>query len=117
VKVILVLCGAIFANACANILMKLAMVKTPKDSGLVEIAKSAAKSLPAAIGVFCFIIALVLYLYVLARLPLSVAYPIMTAAGFAIVATASQLLFSESITVSRIGGFAFIVCGIYLVAR
>lgn len=116
-KVYFVLCGAILANACANILMKFAMVKTPKESGLVEIAKSAAKSLPVAVGVICFVIALVLYLYVLSRMQLSVAYPIMTAAAFAIIATASQLHFSESITITRIGGFALIVCGIYLVAE
>jgi undecaprenyl phosphate-alpha-L-ara4N flippase subunit ArnE len=97
--------------------MKLAMIRTPKESGLVEVTKSAAKSLPAAVGVLCFIIALVLYLYVLSRMPLSVAYPIMTAAAFAIVASASQLLFSESISVRQIAGFVLIVCGIYLVAK
>ena len=116
-KVYLVLCGAILANACANILMKLAMVKTPKESGLLEVTKSAAKSLSVMLGVICFIIALVLYLYVLSRLPLSVAYPVMTAAGFAIVAAASRLLFTETIGIAQIGGFALIVCGIYLVAK
>lgn len=116
-KVYLAFCGTILANSCANILMKFAVDRTPKESGLIEVTKSAAKSLPAAVGVICFVTALVLYLYVLLRVPLSVAYPIMTAAAFAIVAAASQIFFRESLTLSHIAGFALIVCGIYFVAR
>jgi multidrug transporter EmrE-like cation transporter len=97
--------------------MKVGMSKVGKENDLLETVKSATKSPYVVIGVPFFVIALVLYLYVLTRLPLSVAYPIMVSAAIAIVAFASHCLFNETITIGRIGGFAAIICGIWLIAR
>lgn len=58
---------------------------------------------------------LVAYSLALGRLPLSVAYPIMTVASFIIVNTFSFFYFRESITAMQVVGYVLILTGITFV--
>jgi multidrug transporter EmrE-like cation transporter len=84
---------------------------------LLVLLKEKFLSAPIIFGILCFAIALVAYGYVLSKLNLSVAYPIMTSLGFMIVIFASWLIFEEPIGATQIAGFILILSGVWLVAR
>ena len=67
-------------------------------------------------GVFCYMISLVVWIMGLSRVPVSVAYP-MLSLGYIINAVAAHYLFGESVSVTRWLGIGFIVLGVWLVAR
>ena len=67
-------------------------------------------------GMFCYVISLVVWIMGLSRVPVSVAYP-MLSIGYVINAVAAWYLFSESLTTLRLSGIGFIIVGVFLVAR
>jgi len=111
----IILTAAIVFNALANILIK-AGVRGGQDSLLTTLK---AKWLSPFImgGILSFALALAAYSYVLSKMNLSVAYPIMTGAGFMLIAIASCLFFKEMITLLQIMGFILIMLGIWLLVR
>lgn len=107
---------AIILNAFANIFIKAGMIGSKEESMLL-LLKNKWLSLPIISGIICFALALIAYSYVLSKLNLSIAYPIMTSLGFVIVILASWLVFKESITLAQMVGFMLILSGVWLVAR
>ena len=87
----IVLIVAIIFNAVANILIKAGM-EGSVSMGLAATVRHRFFSLPILGGIACFGLALAAYSYILSRMNLSVAYPIMTSAGFAIISIASVVL-------------------------
>ena len=67
-------------------------------------------------GVFCYMISLVVWIMGLSRVPVSVAYP-MLSLGYIINAVAAYYLFGEAVSVTRLLGIGFVVLGVWLVAR
>ena len=67
-------------------------------------------------GVAMYMVSLVVWIMGLSRVPVSVAYP-MLSLGYVINAVAAHYLFGEAVTVSRWLGIGFIVLGVWLVAR
>jgi multidrug transporter EmrE-like cation transporter len=67
-------------------------------------------------GVACYVISLLVWIMGLSRVPVSVAYP-MLSLGYVINAVAAYYLFGEAVTVTRFVGIGFIVVGVWLVAR
>ncbi len=113
--VILVL--AITFNAIANILMKVGMLKEKQSSSLVGFIINMSLNPILIGGIICFALGLAAYCYVLTKLNLSIAYPIMTSLGYVIVIIASWLFLKETITLVQIAGFAFIITGVWMVAH
>lgn len=73
---------------------------------------------PAIVGgILSFVLALVAYGYVLTKMNLSIAYPIMTSMGFMIVILASWLFLKESITLIQAVRFLLILSGVWMVAK
>lgn len=68
-------------------------------------------------GITSFGIALLAYSYSLIKLPLSVAYPVMTSIGLIIVAITSFFFFKESFSTIKVIGTLFIIIGVTLVAQ
>ena len=68
------------------------------------------------VGVACYMVSLVVWIMGLSRVPVSIAYP-MLSLGYVINAVAAHYLFGEAVTVSRWLGIGFIVLGVWLVAR
>ena len=58
----------------------------------------------------------VVWILALSRVPVSVAYP-MLSVGYIVNAFAAWLLFGESLTAQKLVGIGFIVVGVFLVAR
>ena len=63
------------------------------------------------IGMFCFGLSAVVWLFVLAKIPLSSAYPFV-ALGIAITVTAGRLLFAEPISLTKLIGVGLVIVGV-----
>ena len=113
----IVLSLAIILNALANILMKVAMRKQGNTTEVVEMVTQALTNPTLFLGILSFALALAGYCYVLSKLNLSIAYPLMTSLGFLIVILASWLFLGETITKIQIVGFICITAGVWMVAR
>ena len=111
------LTAALVFNAAANVFIKAGMRSAGQlavDASLVD--KYALNPFLWS-GVASFGIALVFYSLALAKMPLSLAYPIMTTVGFAIVLGASALFFGERLNVVQYAGIGLIAVGVWLAAR
>lgn len=67
-------------------------------------------------GLLFYVISVVLWLLVLSRTEVSLAYP-MISLGYVLNAVTAYYLFGESLTLSRMAGILIILCGVYLIAR
>jgi multidrug transporter EmrE-like cation transporter len=67
-------------------------------------------------GLACYVVSVAVWIVGLSRVPVSVAYP-MLSVGYIVNAVAAWYLFGESLTAQKLAGIAFIVCGVFLVAR
>ena len=105
---------SIVCNAAANILTKFGMARLSAESfSLFRIILN-----PLIIGgAICFGISLLSYCYVLSKINLSIAYPILTSACFMIVVLFSWLFLKEKLILIQVAGFFLIVFGIWLVAK
>jgi multidrug transporter EmrE-like cation transporter len=113
----IILILAITFNAIANILMKVGMLKEKPASNLMIFFTDMLLNPVLIAGMICFALGLAAYCYVLTKLNLSIAYPIMTSVGYVIVIIASWLFLKETITVVQVAGFAFIIAGVWMVAH
>lgn len=116
-RVYVVLAAAIVLNALANVTIKAGMLRVDKTAPMFEMMQKAVFSPAILLGVVLFGLALVAYSFVLSKINLSIAYPVMTSMGFLIVITVSALFFKETITPLQMAGFALILAGVWLVAR
>jgi len=114
---IAVLALAIIFNAMANILIKVGMNKVGETEWILELAKKAVVQPQLIAGIVSFIMAFVSYSYILTKLNLSIAYPIMVSMGLVIVVTVSYLFLHESISIVQIFGFVLIITGVWMVAK
>lgn len=112
----LLLFMGLLANAGASVLIKVGVNRnfTPELSftGLVEFLKN----WPLLLGIVLYGTAFLLYMVSLAKLPLTVVHPTMTAGSIALVGLAAFFLFHERFSVTTIFGFAFILIGVFLLA-
>ena len=67
-------------------------------------------------GVTFYGVSLIVWILGLSRVPVSIAYP-MLSLGYVINAVAAHYLFGEMVTVTRWLGIGFIILGVWLVAR
>jgi multidrug transporter EmrE-like cation transporter len=116
---VLYLVIALVFNALANILIKLAnTTSTVADTApLVQKVTGLYLSWPFIAGLCAFGLNLLFYTQALHSMQLSVAYPIMTGSGFAIIGAAGYFLFAERLTFVQMAGIGLILIGIVLVAQ
>jgi multidrug transporter EmrE-like cation transporter len=67
-------------------------------------------------GLACYAVSVVIWIIALSRVPVSVAYP-MLSIGYVVNAFAAWYLLGEAITPMRLAGIGIIVLGVSLVAR
>ena len=67
-------------------------------------------------GLACYVVSVVVWILGLSRVPVSIAYP-MLSVGYIVNAFLASMLFGESITAQKLVGIGFIVIGVFLVAR
>ena len=67
-------------------------------------------------GLCCYVISVAVWIAGLSRVPVSVAYP-MLSLGYVVNAVLAYYLFGESISMQKVLGIGFIIIGVFLVAR
>ena len=67
-------------------------------------------------GLGCYVVSVVVWIMALSRVPVSIAYP-MLSIGYIVNALAAWMLFGESLTAQKLVGIGFIVVGVFLVSR
>jgi len=67
-------------------------------------------------GVTCYVVSLVVWIMGLSRVEVSIAYP-MLSLGYLINALAAWYLFGEPLSAMRLAGIAFIIVGVFVIAR
>jgi multidrug transporter EmrE-like cation transporter len=67
-------------------------------------------------GLACYAISVVVWVVALSRVPVSIAYP-MLSIGYVVNAIAAWALLGETVTTMRMAGIAVIVVGVFMVAR
>src|SRR6202171_1037393 len=106
------LLAGVLLNALAQLLLKagtnvLGIITLTRDNWTGEFARMAVEPHFIA-GAACYAISLVVWILGLSRVPVSIAYP-MLSVGYVINAIAAYYLFGEAVTLTRWTGIAFIV--------
>ena len=108
-------------NAAAQLLLKGATrISGPlvSDAGRIEWPNATAllQTLPLWGGLACYGVSVLLWLGALSRLPVSVAYP-MLSVGYIVNAAAAAYLYSEALTMPKIIGIALVSVGVVVLSR
>lgn len=110
----------VLLNAAAQLLLKAGTNRVGEFAftfdNLVPVGARLATSGPILAGLACYGVSVVVWILALSRVPVSVAYP-MLSVGYIVNAAAAWMLFGESLTAQKVVGIGFIVAGVYLVAR
>jgi len=67
-------------------------------------------------GLACYVVSVVVWVVALSRVPVSIAYP-MLSIGYVVNAIAARYLLGEALTPMRLAGIAVIIVGVFMVAR
>lgn len=116
---------ALVLNAAANLMIKFGMRGIDLelggagllDGGFWGLVRLLVKHWAVPLGLGCFAANVVFYSYALQKLPISVAYPIMTICGFAIIVTVAGFMLHERLSLLQWVGIGAILLGVLLVAR
>jgi multidrug transporter EmrE-like cation transporter len=115
----LILIGVLL-NAAAQLLLKAGVTRVGEFSFSIDNAIPMGFKLlmqwPIIGGLACYGISVVVWIMALSRVPVSVAYP-MLSIGYIVNAFAAYWLFGESLNAQKLIGIGVIVVGVYLVAR
>ena len=110
----------VLLNAAAQLLLKAGTNRVGEFAfsweNIVPIGAKLALNPPILAGLGCYVVSVVVWILALSRVPVSVAYP-MLSVGYIVNAIAAHYLFGEAITVTRWSGIGFIVVGVWLVAK
>jgi multidrug transporter EmrE-like cation transporter len=110
----------VLLNAAAQLLLKAGTNRVGEFAfaldNLVPVGAKIATSPHIIAGLGCYVVSVVVWILALSRVPVSVAYP-MLSVGYIVNALAAWWLFGESLGAQKLVGIGFIVVGVYLVAR
>ena len=114
------LLSGVLLNAAAQLFLKagtnaLGVITLTRDNWAEVLARMATQGHFIA-GAALYGLSLIVWIIGLSRVPVSVAYP-MLSLGYVVNAVAAHYLFGEAVTVTRWLGIGFIVLGVWLVAR
>jgi multidrug transporter EmrE-like cation transporter len=110
----LILILGIASNASASVLVKMAMMPPRKFPSLSE-PMAALSNWPFWLGLGLYGAAFLLYAAALARLPLNVAHPVLTAGAVATVALCSVVIFREPFHWTMAVGIVLVIAGVALI--
>ncbi|MBI1244334.1 MAG: EamA family transporter [Alphaproteobacteria bacterium] len=110
----------VFLNAGAQLALKQGM----RQIGSFEFALASAIPIGwqvgtnpfVVLGLGCYVVSVAVWILVLSRVEVSLAYP-MLSVGYVVNALAAWWLFGENLTPSRIAGIAVICFGVWLLSR
>ena len=112
--------SGVLLNAAAQLLLKAGTNRVGAFAftldNVVPVGARLLANPPILAGLGCYVVSVVVWILGLSRVPVSVAYP-MLSLGYVVNAFLAWMLFGESLAVQKLVGIGFIVIGVYLVAR
>ena len=87
-----------------------------KASGINEVVKMGITNLNIWSGMFCYGISLLMWFYVLSKMELSKAFPLVSI-GYVFTLLIGYFLLNESITTFKVIGVALIIAGVIFIAK
>jgi len=119
-SVFLLLMLGVLLNACAQLLLKMGMTRIGEFefqlSNVLPIGLQIASNIPIMLGIAAYVISVLVWMLVLSRVDVSMAYP-MLSLGYVVNAIAAFYLFAEPLSALRVGGIFIILMGVFMVAR
>jgi drug/metabolite transporter (DMT)-like permease len=114
------LLSGVLLNAAAQLFLKagtnaLGIITLTREDWLDQFGRMALEPHLAS-GILCYAVSVVVWIIGLSRVPVSIAYP-MLSLGYIINAIAAHYLLGEAVTLQRWLGIGFIIIGVWLVAR
>lgn len=114
------LLSGVLLNAAAQLFLKagtnaLGVITLTGENWIDQFSRMALEPHLAG-GILCYAVSVVVWIIGLSRVPVSIAYP-MLSLGYIINAIAAHYLLGESVTLARWLGIGFIIIGVWLVAR
>ena len=110
----------VLLNAAAQLLLKAGTNRVGTFAftldNVVPVGMKLALNPPILGGLACYVVSVVVWILGLSRVPVSVAYP-MLSMGYVVNAILAYFLFGESLAMQKIVGIGFIIVGVFLVAR
>ena len=114
------LLAGVLLNAGAQLLLKAGTNRVGEFAftldNVVPIGARLIASPPILAGLGCYVVSVMVWILALSRVPVSVAYP-MLSLGYVVNAFAAWMLFGESLAMQKLVGIGFIIIGVFLVAR
>lgn len=115
----LVLSGVLL-NAIAQLLLKsgtnvLGEIDLRSDK-IIQLAFNVFTEYHIFAGIVCYVVSLGLWIMVLSKLDVSIAYPLLSI-GYVVNAIAAWYLFGEVLSAQKLGGIFIIILGVIVVAR
>ena len=110
----------VLLNAGAQLLLKagtnaLGVITLSRDSWPDTLMRMATQG-HFILGAACYVLSLFVWILGLSRVPVSVAYPLLSI-GYIINAIAAHYVFGEAVTTTKWLGIGFIVIGVWLLAK
>ena len=110
----------VLLNAAAQLLLKagtnrLGIITLTTDNWPTTLVQMASEGYFIA-GIAFYAISVLVWILGLSRVPVSIAYPLLSL-GYVVNAIAAHYLLGEAVTAQRWLGIGFIIVGVYLVAR
>ncbi len=110
----------VMLNAAAQLLLKAGV----KDIGIIQLSPANIVSAGFKLalephivgGLFCYVISVGIWILALSRVPVSIAYP-MLSLGYVVTAVIAWAFMGEAVNAMRITGIGIIIVGVFLVAR
>jgi multidrug transporter EmrE-like cation transporter len=114
------LISSVLLNAIAQLMLKAATVRLgtlwPAENSLLHNTFRVVFQPFTLGGLICYGVSIVLWIVVLSRVPIGVAYP-MLSIGYIVNAIAGYLLFHEVLNTTQMAGIAVIIMGVFLITR
>lgn len=113
--------GGVGLNAAAQLFLKAATRASGvliADTGSISWGAAAQllRTLPLWCGLGCYAVSVFVWLGALSRVPVSIAYP-MLSIGYIVNAFAAAALFGEPLSLAKVAGIGLVVAGVIVLAR
>lgn len=109
---------SILLGSIAQYLLKIGMtsINLDKEQDITLIIKSLVTNIPLLGGISCYGLSMIFWLYVLSKLELSKAYPLVSL-GYVFTLLLGYFLLHESVNNYKILGVAFIILGVIFITK
>jgi len=115
-KIIGLIVVSAIINSSANLLIKLGARKIHAQKSIYEIFEVIFLNLPLLTGLLFFGLSFILYAYILSKVNLNIAYPILTSICFVMVNLGAFIFFGEKFSIMHIVGLIVIILGIWIIS-